>query len=147
VYLGSRPGTEQFLTDIVPAYQINEHQWYKEFSALQSGGVDRFSIGGVTFTDGITLSGRGVLGVYNLNGQFTSLSGVFGQVDGTNNWYSGEPYVRFFADGRLVLEILLTAGMYPENINIDLTGVNQLKIEMCSTWNGGIAGIGNPVIS
>jgi hypothetical protein len=150
VYIGPRPGTVQFLPDVAPAFQYDTPgaSAYTEFSSLQSGGVGRFALAGVTYTDGMTFWGN-PWAVYNLNSQFTSLSGVVGVLDD-----SGRPpqdhnthQVRFFADGRMVLEIPIVGGMLPIEFDIDITGVNQLRIEVeAGIFSGFGVGIGNPVI-
>ena len=148
VYIGAKPGEKQYLIDVAPAYQVsNRGEYaYTEFSALKSGGVDKFSMGGVTYTNGMTLYGNRQWAVYNLNGQFTSLTAIAGHVDVSNppaEWSYPDIYARFFADGRLVKEIAIYPGMLPIEFSIDLTGVNQLRID------GGVhgkVGIGNPVL-
>ena len=149
VYIGVRPGAVQFLPDVAPAFQTSSQavSIYTEFSTLQSGGAERFSLGGVTFTEGIIMSGN-AWGVHNLNGQFTSFSGVVSQRDGEANPFAETPSVRIFTDGRLALEVLIEAGMLPQEFTIDITGVNQLRIENYLGF-GGVqlhTGIGNPVI-
>jgi hypothetical protein len=148
VYIGTRPGSVQYLTDVVPAHQTNAGNSYKEFSALQSGGVDRFSLGGVTYTNGMTFRhGNELWAVYNLNGRFTSLSGIVSQLDGVSN-SDDHAVIRFLVDGRMVLEIPIAGHMSPQDFNINLLGGNQLRIETSTGGRGGNVnvGIGNPVI-
>ena len=157
VYIGPRPGSVQFLTDAVRAHQTslgNERltptSRFYEFSALRSGGTEGFNMGGERFVDGMRFQNGGVWAAFNLNSRFTNLSGVAGQIDGTN--FEGlagvDSVVRFLVDGRLAQEIVITDGMLPQPFSIDLTGVNQLRIETASDgWlNSFIAGVGNPVI-
>ena|GEM_PF-5115579 len=56
--------------------------------------------------------------------------------------------MRFLTDGRLILEVPISAGMHPQEFTIDLAGVIQLRIEAFDDFNSGNlhVGIGNPVI-
>jgi len=153
VYIGTRPGTTQFLTDVAPAFQtslgaarpIPDGRFY-EFSALRTGGADGFNMGGTRFVDGIRFQNNDTWAAFNLNSQFTNLSGVVGQIDGT--FFDGldRATIRFFADGRMILEVPIIDGMLPQPFSIDLTGVNQLRIETSDQWSSFTAGVGNPVI-
>jgi hypothetical protein len=145
VYIGVKPGETQYMTDILPAYQTSGSD-YKEYSALKSGGAESFSLGGVKYVNGITLpvfDGR--WGVYNLNGQYTSLNGTICHVDGSSAISDGGA-IQFFCDGMLVKEVPVSTDMLPQDISINLTGINQLKIMAAPQWNGGYVGIGNPIL-
>ena len=149
LYIGPRPGTVHFLTDAAPAHQNSNNVRYTEFSALRSGGAESFTLGGVRYTDGITFEGSGeAWAVYNLNGQFRSFHGVVGHLDGAHPpdaWQNAT--IQFFADGRMVLEVPISGDMIPREVTIDLTGVNQLRIEATpGIFSGFGVGIGNPVI-
>ena len=142
VYIGARPGVVQYLQDTAPAFA--SYRSHREFSAMQSGGVDRFSMGGIVHVNGMTY-GQFAWSTHNLNSRFTSLSGVVGKLDDANimpeTW--NDRYVRFFADGRLVLEVEISSGMLPRDFTINLAGVNQLRIETLTPTG---VGIGNPVV-
>ena len=146
VFIGLRPGSVQYMPDIVPAYQVYGN--YSEYSALRDGGVQNFSMGGVRYVDGMTFHwGGGAVcwAVYNLNGQFTSLSGVLGTVDGQiGHRQDGGSVFRVFADSRMVFELFLSNDMHPRDLSINVAGVNQLKIELTDSM--GTIGIGNPII-
>jgi hypothetical protein len=64
--------------------------------------------------------------IYNLNGQYTKISGKMGHVDGSN---TGDSILSIFTDGKLYRQIELSASMIPQDITIDVTGVLQLRIE------------------
>ncbi len=144
-YFGKTPGIAQYLTDVCPAYQVAGSN-YKEYSALKSGGVDSFSLGGAKYTNGITMSVYDSnWGVHNLDGLYTSLSGVICHLDGSSNIHEGG-VVQFFCDGVLAKEIAVTTDMYPQSFSLNITNVNQLKIATYNRWSGGYVGIGNPII-
>jgi len=159
VHIGVQPEpvTEQFLTDVAPAHQTSlggiqpsPTTRYYEFSSLRSGGADGFNMGGTRFVDGMRFQHDGAWAVYNLNSRFTNLSGVVGQIDGTFFDDRVGPRenagIRFFTDGRMILEVPIENGMLPQPFSIDLTGVNQLRIETIDRVSGFTAGIGNPVL-
>ena len=145
VYIGAKPGSVQYMTDIAPAYQTSGSD-FKEYSALKSGGAESFSLGGVKYVDGITMpvfDGR--WGVYNLNGQYASLSGIICHLDGSSSISDGG-VIQFFCDGVLAKEVSVSTDMFPQDLFVNLVGVNQLKIVAVPTWNGGYIGIGNPIL-
>jgi hypothetical protein len=146
VYIGGKPGAAQYMTDVVPAYQTSSDYYYTEYSALKNGGADKFSMGGVVYTNGITLNARDAWAVYNLNGQYTSLSGVFCHVDGDITGTTDGATWLIYCDGMLAAEWKLTNDMAPQNVSVDLRGVNQLKIQTQTSWSIGKFGLGNPII-
>ena len=85
-------------------------------------------------------------GVWNLNGQYTTLSGILGHVDGTEN---GSGLLQVFGDGVLKNEFALSAGMLGADLSINVSGINQLKL-VWGTGNPGMGygtyGIGNPIL-
>jgi hypothetical protein len=144
VFIGPRPGSVQYITDILSAYQDSGWNTFKEYSALKSGGAERFEMGGITYTNGFTIIGRDAWAVWNLNSQFSSLSGVLGRVPCRQDVASGT-VIQVWMDGILRDEWAVSADMLPRNVTLDLRGVNQLKIEIVG-WNGGTFGVGNPVL-
>jgi hypothetical protein len=141
------------MTDVLPAYQSAFDWCLVEYSALNSGGAEKFSMSGVAYTNGFTMrSGTGEFeignywGVWNLNGQYKTLSGILGHVDSTTN---GDGLIQVFCDGVLKNELELKADMLGEAVSINVSGVNQLKL-VWGTGNPGIGygtyGIGNPVL-
>ncbi|GHV43168.1 hypothetical protein FACS189490_13190 [Clostridia bacterium] len=165
VYIGKRPGAEQYMTDICPAYETGSEGLYTEYSAIASGGASSFAMTGVKYLNGMTFRSTGHFpekdwAVYNLNGQYAAISAVLAHVDGTDvhvhgggqdifgNPVGGDK-LQVFADGKLVGEYELTTDMSPKNIPLDVKGVNQLKLVWnTGDWSGGtnVYGFGNPVL-
>jgi tetratricopeptide (TPR) repeat protein/TM2 domain-containing membrane protein YozV len=133
-----------FIPDVSPAYQKAGN--YKEYSLKLSGGTDSFNIGGIKYTDGMTMSSSNdpVWGVYNLASQYSSLEFVLGHVDMTNN---NNGTLQVFFDGILADEFSLTSDMPPRLISLDVTGVTQLKISFQIGGYDTFYGCGNPVLS
>ncbi len=144
LYIGSRPGATQYMTDVLPAYQSSGD--YREYSALKSGGTESYNMGGIKYTDGMILSGRDTWAVWNMNGQYSSLSGVLCHVDGGNGIIWEGSAIQVFCDGVLRDEFPVSSDMAPRQIHIDLRGVNQLKIVANSQIIVGEFGVGNPVL-
>ena len=66
--------------------------------------------------------------IYNLEEKYTSLEFTVCHVDGT---YNGDATsLQIFYDGNLSQEIPLKPDMSPKKVTIDLTGVNQLKLQV-----------------
>jgi len=85
VYIGGKPAANQYMTDIVPAYQSGQYEHcYKEYSAYSSGGTESFSMGGVKYTNGMIFdlyNSYESWGVYNLNSKYNSINCIIGHVD------------------------------------------------------------------
>lgn len=139
------------MLDVVPAYQSGGNT-YTEYSSKGSGAVDSFSMGGVKYTSGMTFNADINIfddvswAIYNLGGNYSSLEFVACHVDGTD--IGDDTVLQVFYDGKLREEIPLAPDMSPTVVTLDLTGVNQLKMQVPSS--GGDAplyGLGNPKIT
>ena len=154
VYVGERPGTTQYMTDICPAYESTTNR-YKEYSAIKSGGADSFSMGGVKYLNGFIFSNYTAYAgttwaVWNLNGNYQSFTATLGHIDGSgSDGYSAKKEnLKFdiFCDGVLRDTFYIKDDMLPKTVSVDLTGVMQLKI-VPSGFNSFNYGFGNPVLS
>lgn len=137
------------MTDICPAYQSLS---YTEYSAKKNGGVNKFNMAGVTYTNGFkfragyTGSDSSGWAVYNLNREYTLFTGVLCHVDGEGST-SANTTLSIFLDGTLEREYEVTSDMAPINFSFDVTGVGQIKIVLKAAGYDGIYyGIGNPVL-
>ena len=150
VYVGARPGAVQYMTDVTPAYQTSGRN-YKEYSAIKSGGSEKFSLSGNTYTNGFTFN-HSAWAVYNLNGQYTSFEATFGHVDGSDTGKYRNASIRIYCDGIMRAELEVSDDMYAHPVSLNLTGVNQLKIISANVdgvndgffW--GEYGFGNPIL-
>lgn len=140
----------QNMLEIVPAYQ-NGGNTYMEYVASKNGATEYFSMGGIKYTDGMTFNADYNIfndiswAIYNLDGKYNSLEFTTCHVDGTYN--GDETYLQIFYDGKLKEEIPLSPDMSPKPISLDITGVNQLKIQVpASGGDNPEYGIGNPII-
>jgi len=134
--------SSNYMTDICPAYQKSESGYYKEYSAVKSGNVAKFSMGGDNYVNGFTFADKS-WAVYNLKGQYKSLTGVICHVDGTAS-YSAT--LRIFFDNILKEEFELTPDMAPIQLNLNVTDVKQIKFENVYNAHAATYGIGNPIL-
>ncbi len=116
VYLG-KSGQVQYLGQQIEAYQTDGA--YEE----------TVTMGGESYLNGLSFnrySGTRYA-YYNLNGMYTSISGMYGMEDGTSD--DKERTINFYGDGRLLESITVRGGELPKNFVVNITGVAQLKIE------------------
>ncbi|MBQ9757922.1 MAG: NPCBM/NEW2 domain-containing protein [Clostridia bacterium] len=146
VYIGKMPGKETYLTDICPAYEFDE--WRYEECTSNNG--KNFSMAGELYTRGFTVTPyncESVISLYNLNGQYNTLSFTAGHVDGTANQ---NLELRIYADNELIKIIKLKHNQMPSTYNVNLSGALQLKIEAVNpegdTWAQATYGIANAII-
>ena len=90
--------------------------------------LNTVNLAGTTFTNAIANnSHNNGLQMHNLNGEFTTLSGTIGRIDGTTR-RSGT--IVFTGDGRLLESFEIGAYDMPREISVDVTGVRQLRIDI-----------------
>jgi len=147
--LSSSPGVSptvdttdvRYLGQDVHAYV--KGSYYTEFS--QASGKS-FSMGGVQYYQGFTIGTflEGSYACFNLDGQYKSLTGVAGNVDGKNY---GLTY-NVLGDGEMLSKIDIPGGGLPVPFDIDVTGVKELKIQATGTSNYYEAvGFGNVILN
>lgn len=143
-------GRPKDMLDVVRAYQSGGNP-YVEFSSKGSG-AESFSMGGVKYLDGMTFNADINIfdevswAVYNLGGEYRTLEFTACHVDGTD--LGDDTVLQVFYDGELKEEIPLSPDMLPIDVSLDLTGVNQLKLQVPSSGvHGPLYGVGNPKIS
>ena len=120
VYLG-KSGQVKYLGQQVKAYQRS------------NANEETVTMGGNKYTNGLSFYYFDANAYYNLNGLYSSISGVYGMQDGTDKNYEG--VLNFYGDGRLLKSINVKGGQLPKNFAIDVSGVAQLKIESSeSNW-------------
>ncbi len=118
VYLG-KSGTTKYLGQQVEAYQKD--------SSVYEG---TYKMGGQDYVNSLRIKSEGRNAFYNLNGLYTSISGVYGMEDGTSE--DSESIITFYGDGRQLQSIVVKGGELPKNFAVNVSGVAQLKIEYTS---------------
>lgn len=130
VYLG-KSGQVDYLGQQVKAYQTKNA---KESSIITMGGND--------YHNGLLLEGSAY---YNLNSKYNTVSGVYGmqKYTGPGSGFSGK--IVFYGDSKLIASYDVSTDDLPKDFNLNVTGVNQLKIEFTYPTNyiAGTASLGN----
>lgn len=114
----------QTLMNKLSPYEVNR---YTEKTAGQS-----MLMGGDKYYNGFQLeSDYPAYAVFNLNSQYTRITGIVGHVDSSGN---DDAVINIFADGVLIKTIDIGHLELPQNLDIDVTGVKQLKFEKTSGY-------------
>ena len=131
----SNPPETSYLGGDIKSYT---NGWaYKEYDYASS-----FKMGGIAYRKGFTLptDNEGYAN-FNLEGKFKYLSGVAGNVDGSN--YSVE--YKVLGDGKLLGTIKIKGGSRPVSFSFNVNGVKQLSFVSQGNSNDR-AGFGNVIV-
>ena len=134
VIIGLNPGEVVYFDDILQPYQAGDNKYWWQISEAKG---EYILIAGVKYYHGVTNESYNsgwagypdtdwpVTGYYNLNAQYSQLSGMYGPSD---NGASENLKIDFYGDGRLIKTLEFSRGEMTKDFSIDLTGVLQLKI-------------------
>lgn len=119
-----------YLVDILEPYQSNDYEAFANGVSVMMGGMKRYN--------GFTLDTYGLNGqscaIYNLNEEYSELSGMIGYIDGRTG--SGATWdVHIYADDTLIYTCTVSPGDLPQEFSIDLNGVSKLEFR-AGTTNG-----------
>lgn len=117
VYIGEAPGQKQYLLDVCPPYQTN---YLNELTTVNMAGkkyANAFKIGHDSWYGGWAL--------FNLDGQYNTLSFDIGHIDGKNMF---DATIEIHLDGQVVFSVDLTPEMLPTHYEVPLHGALQMKI-------------------
>jgi len=129
VYIGEVPGETKYLLP----YQVSGSCEIFE-GAGEYKPAETFKMMGVDRTNGFYLNGlNDAYGVLNLSGQYNTLSFDMGHVDGERG-RTGE--VNIYFDGELVWTREVSEDMAVEHVELPVTNVLQVKIELRTLGNG-----------
>lgn len=134
------------MLEVAPAYQSggNNYEEYIDGSKSFTMGNEKY-IYGMTFSADINIFHKVSWAIYNLSSNYKTLEFMVCHVDGTD--IGDTTSLQIFYDGILHEEIPLSPEMFPEKIELDVTGVNQLKMQVgASGADNPLYGIGNPVL-
>lgn len=139
----------QNMMEVVSAYQSGGNPYIEYCSS--SGETDSFFMAGMQYRDGMTFNADyNVLedrswALYNLDGKYAELEFTVGHVDGTDT--GATTYLQIFYDGTLEKEIELTPDMLPQKVILDVTKVQQLKMQVPSSGGRNpVYGVADPVL-
>jgi len=122
VYIGEAPGEKQYLLDVCPPYQTDHFSTPTTVTMAGQKYAHCLVVG--------TISGDR-FAIFNLNGQYNTLSFDVGHIDGTG---MGGVTLNIFLDGQLNFSLDMTGEMMPEHYEIPLYGAMQMKIETSNAW-------------
>ena len=123
VYLGKRAART------TPDVWLKDMDYFNE----QSFNNDRVFSSGETGTDNLGATHQNPVDgsfsrTYKLNGQYSSLAGVFYQQYAQRSSTRTSTF-KVYVDGKLVYENTMTAGKEPADFNINLTGALEVEIQ------------------
>ncbi len=125
VYLGQVPGSTQELTDVCPPYQDHYMKMYSGDPKVS------FSVMGQKYTKGLIAQNvDDSYALCNLNGQYKSLSFDVGHMDGTGSGNEGRRKLYVIGDGQVLKEADLSVEAQTQHIDVNVSGVLQLKLEV-----------------
>lgn len=129
VYIGEAPGVKQYLLSVCPPYQS------ENFDVQTT-----ITMAGNKYANCATFGGGWAL--FNLNGEYDTLSFDLGHLDGTG---MGQGTLNIYLDGELTFSTEIDPEDMPQHYDIPLHNALQMKIEGNSgsySWNH-YYGLGN----
>jgi len=139
VYIGTAPHGSPFW-ETIPPY---ERSW--------SMGVGPVRMLGNPYANAIRLDGgeqqprpSGGWSSHNLNGQYNTITGTLGRIDGAR--YLGSSLlststISFIGDGRELASFLVDVDFVPKEISVDVRGVLVLRIEITQPYGNYACGV------
>lgn len=140
----------------------NKEKYYDKYRPVDLTSLESYAQSGREtdlFTNGIydTLGNRYETGFYTLdntyeifylNKEYNTFSAI-GFVAKGDKGYNGSVSIKIYGDNELLFSKKVTSDMKPFDINLDITGIQDLKIELCGSfngWDGMYATIGNVML-
>ena len=121
VYIGETPEVRQYLNTVCPPYQS---EYYSTPATIDMAGKKYSNV--IFLNDDWTYYRSG-WALYNLNGQYDTLSFTVGHVDG---YGMSESTLNIYLDGEVALSMDLEANDLPKRVELPLHNALQMKIEM-----------------
>lgn len=128
VYIGEQPGQKQYLLTVCPPYQTREYSAPTTITMAGTKYANCASFG----SDGWAL--------FNLNGQYDTLSFDVGHIDG-QGMHPGS--LNIYLDDELAFSMDLDPEAMPKHIEVPLYKALQMKIELDSGYLWMDYGLGN----
>jgi len=116
-----------YLGKDIKAYELDRH-WSTYMKEYPDSGS--FKMAGVSYVNGVTAVYGKIY--YNVGGQYTYLSGIFGPVDTKieNPYGLSNGSINIYGDGKLIAELPSIVGNIPKSFSIDITDVSIIYIEI-----------------
>ena len=122
VYIGEAPGMKQYLLTVCPPYQTSSVEMP---ATLEMGGKKYANVMKCIHGQ------MDATALFNLNGQYKTLSFDMGHEDGGDSW--GEGQVDIYLDGELAFSADMSWDELPKHFEVDIHNALQMKIVL----NGG----------
>lgn len=118
VYIGEAPGMKQYLNTVCPPYQTSNYDTYATVN-----------MSGQKYANAARYGSWGSSGwaLYNLNGQYETLSFDMGHLDGDE---MREGTLNIYLDDNLAFSVDMKPEDLPEHYTVPLHNALQMKIEM-----------------
>jgi hypothetical protein len=119
------------LTDVLQPFEKESYFSYVNsvvMSGRTYGNAIRLARSNLIYLSGADAGAR-AWGVYNLGGQYHTISGIVGRVDGS---HPQDATINFIGDGRIIASFNIRHNEMPREISVNVRGVTQLRIEMSS---------------
>lgn len=125
VYLGAKPGNVENWLDVCGPYQYKAG---KEYRLVNN---EYFTMSGKKYTNGFVLGDHAYVAeaLYNLDGQYNSVSFTVGHIDGTDN---KNVKLNVYLDGIIAYDMELKYDDVARKVTIPLNGALQMKLEIAS---------------
>lgn len=142
VYLWDEiPMNGTYLLEVCPPYATDGYRSY-----IQQKG-ESFAMSGTKYSNGFTLGDEGYA-YFNLNSKYSNIEFDIGHLDGTE---LDDCTISFFADGKLIEEIVVEGDGLPQTISLPVNYALQLKVLFSDTTSGrifpdGQVGFGNVTV-
>lgn len=143
VYIGKNPEAANYLSDFKLYDYDYLYYWRRNNNINSSSGGPQLpadfimTLNDVEYAKGITIgheSYENTYVVYNLNGEYSKLTGIIGLDDRYIKKAGEEVTVSFYTDNQLAKSLTLKRGNLPQDVVIDLQYCMQLKIIMESEY-------------
>lgn len=136
IYIGNSPESHDYLMTVCPPYETN----YGYYSANGSvtDGSSTFNMAGKTYTNGFMMDMNKTNStelLFNLDGKYESMTFTAGHIDGKLN---DNAHIFIYLDGKLAMQLDLTAEDLPQDYVLQLDNALQMKIvakgELATFW-------------
>ena len=143
VYIGTNPNTTKYLMDVCPPYQVSNT--YQVRSLANTSDKNR-TMGGRQYGNGIYMyTGYGTENnaLFNLDGQYDSLTATVGHVDGSG---SVDVSLFFYVDDVLKASFTIGSEDLPKDVIIPLDGGLQLKVLAKASGGSSSVNVANMIV-
>jgi hypothetical protein len=126
IYVGSKPQTNQYMSDILQPYFNTANKFEANLATQMSG--HKYYKGYFIDPDDVDDSNVS----FNINKNYSEINGLIGLSDMANK---GSRVVEIYGDGNLLTRYELSPGSLPQNLYLSVNGVTQLNFKFIKPSN------------